>query len=102
MAIAGGVHIAALGGLWLMSVFGFAGLTLRRDGLGLDPRLPRAWSSLAFPVQWQGRHLRIAIDAIEQFVQVTLDRGEPMTVHIAGAPHALSAAQPLRVRWQGR
>ena len=45
---AGGVHIAALGGLWQAAVFGFAGLSLRADALGLNPRLPPAWQSLGF------------------------------------------------------
>ena len=34
VAIDGGVHIAALGGVWMMAVFGFAGLSLRNDGVG--------------------------------------------------------------------
>ncbi|MBX9460637.1 MAG: hypothetical protein KL785_05610 [Brevundimonas sp.] len=37
VAIGGGIHIAAQGGLWLMTVFGFAGLSLRSDGIGLAP-----------------------------------------------------------------
>src|SRR5512132_402012 len=31
--IAGGLHMAALGGTWLTAVFGFAGLSLQRDGI---------------------------------------------------------------------
>jgi trehalose/maltose hydrolase-like predicted phosphorylase len=38
--IDGSVHIAALGGLWMMAVLGFAGLTMDACGLCLDPRLP--------------------------------------------------------------
>ena len=42
----GGVHIAALGGIWMLAVFGFAGLSLRNDGLTNDPRLPKGWRTL--------------------------------------------------------
>ena len=61
VAIDGGVHIAALGGIWLTAVFGFAGLSLRRDGIALDPQLPPNWRSLGFGVQWRGRRLKIKI-----------------------------------------
>lgn len=52
---AGGVHAAALGGLWQAAVFGFAGLRLDEDGPRLDPALPPSWSELAFTVRWRGR-----------------------------------------------
>jgi trehalose/maltose hydrolase-like predicted phosphorylase len=51
---AGGVHMAALGGLWQAVVFGFAGLSLPDEGPRLDPRLPDAWSGLRFAIQWRG------------------------------------------------
>ena len=59
---AGGVHIAALGGLWQAAVFGFAGLSLRADALRLDPNLPPIWRTLGFHAQWRGRLVRIMID----------------------------------------
>ena len=52
---AGGVHAAALGGLWQAVVFGFAGLTLSAEGPRLHPRQPDAWRELRFAVQWRGR-----------------------------------------------
>src|SRR5512142_3575257 len=56
---AGGVHIAALGGLWQAAVLGAGGLRLREDGVVLDPHMPRTWSSLTFAIQWRGRVLRV-------------------------------------------
>ena len=35
--IDGGVHIAALGGNWMVAVLGFAGLSLQTDGISLRP-----------------------------------------------------------------
>jgi trehalose/maltose hydrolase-like predicted phosphorylase len=49
-------------GIWMMAVLGFAGLTMDEDGIQLDPQLPQEWQSLAFSVQWRGRHLSISID----------------------------------------
>jgi len=52
---AGGVHIAALGGLWQAAVFGFAGLRLTEDGPRLDPKLPPGWRELSFRIRWRGK-----------------------------------------------
>jgi trehalose/maltose hydrolase-like predicted phosphorylase len=42
VAIDGGIHIAALGGVWLTAVFGFAGLSLLDVGVAIAPQLPAA------------------------------------------------------------
>ena len=96
-AIDGGVHIAALGGIWLTAVFGFAGLSLHSDGIALDPQLPPSWRSLGFGVQWRGRRLRIRIDQGEQLVEATLEAGEPMTLVVSGQPHELRRDRTLRL-----
>ena len=96
-AIDGGVHIAALGGLWQTAVLGFAGLSLRSDGIALDPNLPAAWRSIGFRVQWRGRHLRVRIDRVEQLVEATLEAGEPMALVVRGAPHELRRDQAIKV-----
>lgn len=52
---AGGVHMAALGGLWQAAVFGFAGLAFGPDGPTLDPRLPPGWERMSLTIRWRGR-----------------------------------------------
>jgi len=88
-AIDGGVHIAALGGLWMLTVFGFAGVSLRDDGIAIDPHLPAGWRSLAFGLHWRGRRLRIMISQDTRLLEVTLEAGEPMTVVSPGSQHEL-------------
>jgi trehalose/maltose hydrolase-like predicted phosphorylase len=97
VAIDGGVHIAALGGIWLTAVLGFGGLSLHSDGIKLDPRLPAHWNSLSFGFQWRGRRLKIRIDQPGQLVEATLVAGEPMTLVVSGKPHELRRDQALRV-----
>jgi trehalose/maltose hydrolase-like predicted phosphorylase len=97
VAIDGGVHIAALGGVWLTAVFGFAGVSLRSDSVVIDPQLPVGWSSLGFGLQWRGRRLRIKIDQTKQRLDATLEEGEPMTLVVSGTPHELRRDQVLRV-----
>ena len=59
---AGGIHIAALAGLWQAAVFGFAGVRWDPNGLALDPHLP-GWRRLSFPLQWKGCRLHIQLTA---------------------------------------
>jgi trehalose/maltose hydrolase-like predicted phosphorylase len=92
-----GVHIAALGGIWQMAVLGFAGLSLRRDGVELHPQLPATWQSLGFQVQWRGRRLKIRIDQVKQCVEATLEAGEPIKLVISGDAHELRHGHVLRV-----
>ena len=97
VAIDGGVHIAALGGLWQTAVLGFAGLSLHGDGIKLDPKLPAAWRSMDFRVQWRGRRVKVRIDQAGQLVEAALEVGEAMTLVVGGTPHELRSDQALRV-----
>jgi trehalose/maltose hydrolase-like predicted phosphorylase len=59
---AGGVHAAALGGLWQAVVFGFAGLKTLSDGVSFAPHLLPHWKRLSFPIEWRGRQLQVCIE----------------------------------------
>ncbi len=52
---AGGVHLAALGGLWQAAAFGFAGLRFSENGPALRPNLPPSWSSVSMRCHWRGQ-----------------------------------------------
>jgi trehalose/maltose hydrolase-like predicted phosphorylase len=96
-AIDGGVHIAALGGIWMIAVLGFAGVALRPDGLAIHPQLPAQWRSLAFCVQWRGRRLRIRIGregADHWAVEAILESGDAMTLWVSGKARALRPGEP--------
>jgi Glycosyl hydrolase family 65, C-terminal domain/Glycosyl hydrolase family 65 central catalytic domain len=97
VAIDGGVHIAALGGVWLTAVFGFAGLSMHGDALAFDPQLPASWRSLGFRLQWRSRHLKVRIEQAKQILEVTLEAGEPMTLLVSGERHELRRDQMLQV-----
>lgn len=68
---AGGVHAAALGGLWQAIVFGFGGLAFTGDGPRTRPNLPPGWSALSMEITWRGHRHAIDIPAA----------GAPETVH---------------------
>jgi kojibiose phosphorylase len=77
---AGGVHAAALGGLWQAVVFGFGGVHPQEDGVAFTSNLLSHWRRLSFPFQWRNRLLRVSI--------------EPNRIHVA-----VSGANPLRLRF---
>lgn len=54
---AGGVHIAALGGMWQALVFGFGGVIVTDQGLRYEPHLPKGWGAVRIPLQWRGEQL---------------------------------------------
>ena len=97
VAIDGGVHIAALGGVWLTAVLGFAGLSLRSDGVAIEPQLPAGWASLGFSIQWRDRLINIKIDQAHRCIEASLKEGEPMTLVVSGTSHQLRRNQVLRV-----
>jgi trehalose/maltose hydrolase-like predicted phosphorylase len=97
---AGGIHIAAQGGIWMLSVLGFAGLALRSDGISIDPRLPSGWDSVAFSVHWRGRRVKIRIDRTERSLIATLKAGEPMILFAGGKPnHLTRSAASSPISW---
>jgi trehalose/maltose hydrolase-like predicted phosphorylase len=91
---AGGIRIAALGGIWQAVVLGFAGLDLMGDTLGIDPKLPRQWHRLSFRACWRGRNLAIGIAGDN--VEVTLAQGQPMEMRVAASTHKLTEGKTLK------
>jgi alpha,alpha-trehalose phosphorylase len=88
-----GVHIASAAGVWLALVCGFAGVRDFAGELSLAPRLPAAWESLAFSLQFGGRHVRVRLAHDEE--RYSIERGKPLRVRIRGAQHVLRKAHPL-------
>jgi trehalose/maltose hydrolase-like predicted phosphorylase len=99
--IAGGVRIAALGGLWQAAILGFAGLGLEDDGLHFDPRLPPAWEALSFRVQWRGREVEVRIEGAARLLTATLKAGDPMRVYVGDQVHTLEGGHSWHTGWDG-
>jgi kojibiose phosphorylase len=80
---AGGVHAAALGGLWQAMVFGFAGVRLQKNGIGFSPNLLSHWSQMAFPLEWRRRKLRVSIEP--GTIRVAISGSQAINLEIEGA-----------------
>ncbi len=77
-----GIHAAALGSLWLATVFGFAGISITDEKLAIHPNLPAAWKEMRFPLQWHKEQLVITLS--HDKIEVSKSSGTPLTVIIAG------------------
>jgi trehalose/maltose hydrolase-like predicted phosphorylase len=96
-ALDGGVHIASLGGVWMIAVLGLAGVTPLPDALAIDPQMPAGWSDMEFTCQWHGRLLRLRLDQALHALTATLEIGDPMTLVVQGAAHAINRDSALQV-----
>lgn len=104
---AGGVHIAALGGLWQVAAFGFGGMIMEPRGLAFDPHLPEGWTAMRFPIRWRRRLIHVSIDRDPLTITVTLKHGRPFTVRVDNVRHTLRRgeawtcqADPLTGGWK--
>ncbi len=60
---AGGMHMAALGGLWQALVFGFGGVFTHAGGISLQPHVPEMWKRFAFSLLWRGTKVNFSYES---------------------------------------
>jgi trehalose/maltose hydrolase-like predicted phosphorylase len=83
---AGGVHMAALAGLWQAAVFGVAGVRAQADGIALDPQLPEGWTQLGCCVQWRRCRLRLIFVADPARIEVAVEGAGELTIAVIDGP----------------
>lgn len=93
----GGVHIAALGGIWQALALGFLGMRPSDEGLRFEPHIPQSWGSLRMAISWRGARLRVTGSA-PRGLRIEIESGGPVRVaHADGAWVELSAGKPFEV-----
>lgn len=90
-----GCHIAAMGGTWMVLVYGFAGLRDDDGRLSFRPRLPRTIKRLRFPLTIQGQRLQVEID--EKSATYFLQQGTQLSVVHQGQELHLVEGIPVSV-----
>lgn len=81
----GGVHAAAIGGIWKSAVFGFGGVRLANGRLRINPRLPKQWQRLKFSIFWKGEPLMI--EATHDSLKVSVNGEGTVAFESAGELH---------------
>lgn len=79
-----GVHLAGYAVLWETVVFGFGGLTPRRDALHFTPRLPRQWDRLAFTIHWHGCRVRVELTHNQFQLSASPENSQAVLVEVNG------------------
>jgi alpha,alpha-trehalose phosphorylase len=91
-----GVHIASAARVWSCLVFGFGGVRDFDGQLSFAPKLPHAWTELAFSLRFRDRQIRIQLTHDQE--HYLLDEGEPLEVVIRGEPHLLSPGTAVTLK----
>jgi len=87
-----GVHLTGGALQWFTLVFGFGGLTPRRDALHLEPNLPRQYSKLDFTVHWQFQRLHVRLRPGKVELEAAADNTRPVMVKLGGESIAVPPA----------
>ena len=95
-----GLHMASIGGVWIAAVMGFGGLRIREGGVTIDPRLPEAWDSLRYQVNFAGRWLEV--EATHASVRVRLDDAatSEATLRLSGQEFTIGPGQTIEYQIQ--
>lgn len=83
-----GIHAASLGAIWLTALFGFANMSQVGGRLTFNPKLPKNWSVLTFPLTYQGRKLTVKLT--HEHVEIVKLAGMDLDVVINGNEYHLS------------
>ncbi|HSH07094.1 MAG TPA: glycosyl hydrolase family 65 protein [Burkholderiales bacterium] len=92
-----GVHIASMGGTWMMWVYGFAGMRDYDGALSFRPhRAPEPQATIRFPLTYRGQMLEVEI-GIES-TTYTLLEGDSLTIRHQDEPITLTRETPRVAR----
>jgi kojibiose phosphorylase len=99
---AGGVHAAALGGLWQATVFGFAGICYSSGRLSIDPHLPRRWRRLTVPLRCRDQTVQVVLEREPASIEIRTTGKGALTVLIPGGPETeITSEGQYMTGWTG-
>jgi alpha,alpha-trehalose phosphorylase len=90
-----GCHIAAMGGTWMVAVYGFAGMRDYNGQLSFHPKLPETIKRLQFPLTIQGQ--RLEVDIQKESATYLLKQGTQLTIKHQAKEMQLTVGTPVTV-----
>jgi alpha,alpha-trehalose phosphorylase len=90
-----GCHIAAMGGTWMVAVYGFAGMRDYNGHLSFHPKLPQTVKRLRFPLTIQGQ--RLEVDIQEETATYLLRQGTQLSIAHQGKDIQLFEGMPVTI-----
>ena len=95
-----GCHIAAMGGVWMVFVYGFAGMRDYNGELCFWPSLPEVFHCVRFNLIFKGQTLEV--DVGHEVTHYTLKSGKGLTIRHEGQVLELSPGTPSVQQPNGR
>lgn len=77
-----GLHITSMAGTWMSVVEGFGGMRVVNDKLSFEPKMPDAWDSFSFKINFRGQILKVAIT--KDKTSFSINQGSPMIILLNG------------------
>jgi trehalose/maltose hydrolase-like predicted phosphorylase len=90
---AGGLHLAAMGGVWQALAFGFLGVRTDSDTVVVDPHLPSAWRELSM----RFRVLGVLVEVRASHDDVVITSSAPLRFAVGGTEVEHRGGEPLVV-----
>ena len=78
--VSDGCHIASMGGTWMVFTYGLAGMRDYGGRLTFQPRLPRVFKKLSFPLRVRSQELVVTMDRDAAQVTYHVRRGRDLTI----------------------
>ena len=88
-----GLHITSMAGTWLSVIEGFGGMRVKNNAVYFKPRLPKAWKSFSFKINFRGSILELFVSDTES--KVTLIAGESVSIFLDGSAISLDQNKVL-------
>ena len=79
---AGGLHLAAMGSLWMALVMGFGGIRPCGESLLVDPRLPQGVNRIHINLRFRGARVGVVVDRDS----LRVDSDQATVVRVGGLP----------------
>ena len=77
-----GLHITSMAGTWMSVVEGFGGMVMQDGKLSFSPKMPDAWESFSFKINFRNQILKVAISKDE--FNFSLDQGDDLDILVNG------------------
>lgn len=88
-----GVHIASMGGTWMVAVYGFAGMRDYNGTLSFRPKIPKRIDRLRFPLTI--REQKLVVDIQGNTATYLLKEGSGIVIHHEGVEVKLDKGDPV-------
>lgn len=88
-----GIHSASMGGIWQSIVYGFGGVYLSEDGIGIAPKLPKQWKQLSFTIIYRNCPLKVQADGKQ--IVIKNEGAKDVKVYQNGSAKMIKAGETL-------